>query len=981
MRMKNEWVSDPRVFGVNRMAAASSIDRYANFRELQEKKSSFKYSLNGKWKFHYAEGFNQLIPEFSDKDYSCDNWEEINVPGHIQLQGYGKPMYVNQVYPWSGTQQIVPGEIPDKNPIGSYVTYFDGSVIRNNVSTHIVFHGVESAMALWINGVFVGYSEDSFTPSAFDITDFIVKGRNKIAVNVYRFSSGSWLEDQDFWRFSGIFRDVKLQMVPHIYLKDIKITTELSNEYGYADIVVDPMITGDENNFKAVYTLKYNDGVIEQTERYGCSSQVSFGIKDPHLWSAEKPALYQLYIEIFDQNGLVECSKHNIGIREFKIINGVMCINGKRIVFHGVNRHEFSAKTGRTVSYEDTKKDILNMKANNINALRTCHYPNQTFVYDLCDEYGLYVIDEVNLETHGTWSELFDKEHILPDDKPEWLDIILDRANSMYERDKNHPSIIIWSLGNESYGGKNLYEMSKFMKQKDSSRLIHYEGLSHDRRYNDTSDIESQMYTFAADVEKYLADHQDKPFILCEYAHSMGNSNGALFKYINLEKKYPLYQGGFIWDYIDQALYHEGKLCYGGDFGERPSDYDFCGNGIVFADRTNTPKMQEVKNCYQYADFTIDEKNIIIKNNYLFTNLNEYHLQMDLACNGSVVQSKTIIIECKPQSGTIIKNPFMVSDNEREYTITVYLKQKDRVYAQQQFVYEKAAKKVPIACHRHIDIVEDYLNIGVVGEEFNVIFSKQKGLVSYKYHQQEFIRVPVRPNFFRASTNNDVENKYGYRYGKWLLASLYAKCEFVGVTKENDLCIIEYAYDLPNIQGDKVHLVYKVDGNGKVDVDMVYHPDADEIEMPVFGLIFQLYKDMEEVSYYGYGPEENYIDRNKGALLGRYKYRVKKNLTPYLYPQECGNRTNTREVQVIGDDKKMFVEGENFEFSALHYTPYELENARHKDELPDAYQTVLCINEKQMGVAGDDTWGARTHDEFLLDKKEHHLHFSFRGKL
>lgn len=981
MKMKNEWVRDPKVFSVNRMAAAASIDRYANFKELQDGERSFKYSLNGRWKFHYAEGFNQLIPEFSDKDYNCDNWDEIKVPGHIQLQGYGKPMYVNQIYPWSGTQQIVPGEIPDKNPIGSYITYFDSQVIKDNVDTHIVFHGAESAIALWINGVFVGYSEDSFTPSAFDITDFIVKGKNKIAVNVYRFSSGSWLEDQDFWRFSGIFRDVELQMVPHIYLKDIKISTKLSNEYRHAGIEIDPTITGDENRYKAVYTLKYNDEVIEQAERIDSSSKVNFGIENPHLWSAEKPALYQLYVEIFDKNGLIECSRHNIGIREFKIINGVMCINGKRIVFHGVNRHEFSAKTGRTVSYEDTKKDILNMKANNINALRTCHYPNQTFVYDLCDEYGLYVIDEVNLETHGTWSELFDKEHILPDDKPEWLDIILDRANSMYERDKNHPSIIIWSLGNESYGGKNLYEMSKFMKQKDSSRLIHYEGLSHDRRYNDTSDIESQMYTFASDVEKYLTVHQDKPFILCEYAHSMGNSNGALFKYTDLEKKYPLYQGGFIWDYIDQALYHEGKLCYGGDFRERPSDYDFCGNGIVFADRTNTPKMQEVKYCYQYADFTIDEKNIVIKNNYLFTNLNEYHLQMDLSCDGNIIQSKTIIIECKPQSGAIIKNPFMVADNEHEYTVTVYLKQNDRVYAQQQFIYETKPHKNLVVCSKRIEIVEDYLNIGVVGEEFNVIFSKQKGLVSYKYHQQEFIRVPIRPNFFRASTNNDVENKYGYRYGKWLLASLYAKCKFVGVTKEEESCTIEYAYDLPNIQSDGVHLIYKVFGNGIIDVDMTYQPDADEIEMPVFGLIFQLYKEMEEVSYYGFGPQENYIDRNKGALLGRYGYHVNDNLTPYLYPQECGNRTNVREIEICSEDKKMIVEGDDFEFSALHYTPYELENARHRNELPDAYQTVLCINEKQMGVAGDDTWGARTHDEFLLNKEEHHLHFCFKGKL
>ena len=459
----------------------------------------------------------------------------------------------------------------------------------------------------------------------------------------------------------------------------------------------------------------------------------------------------------------------------------------------------------------------------------------------------------------------------------------------------------------------------------------------------------------------------------------MGNSNGALFKYIDLEKKYSLYQGGFIWDYIDQALYHDGKLCYGGDFGERPSDYDFCGNGIVFADRTNTPKMQEVKYCYQYVDFRIDENDIHISNNYLFTDLNEYQLQMDMLCN--VVQTKTMTVDCKPLSSVVVENPFKINDQDQECAVTVYLKKNHEIYAQQQYIYEVKNKTHNIHTTKHVDIVEDYLNVGVVGKDFNVIFSKQKGLVSYRYHQQEYIRVPVRPNFFRAATNNDVENKYGYRYGKWLTASLYAKCEFVGVSKGDCSCKVEYAYDLPNLQDEKVHLVYEVYGDGKIIVDMSYQPVVSEIEMPVFGLIFQLYKDMEEVNYYGFGPEENYIDRNKGALLGKYTYQVTDNLTPYLYPQECGNRTHVRELSVACENTKLKIKGEDFEFSALHYTPYELENARHKDELPNVYQTVLCINEKQMGVAGDDTWGAKTHDEFLLDKEKHHLRFSFKGKL
>ena len=775
-------------------------------------------------------------------------------------------------------------------------------------------------------------------------------------------------------RFSGIFRDVELEMVPHTHLEDVKILTHLNDTYDHAVVEVNPTVI---HPTKVIYTLKYNDEIIASQIKED-STSLQFELEHPHLWSAEKPHLYTLIIEVMDEEGLVECISQQVGVREFKIINGIMCINGQRIIFHGVNRHEFSAYTGRYVSYEETKQDILNMKAHNINALRTSHYPNQSFVYDLCDEYGLYVIDEVNLETHGTWSEYFDKEHIIPDNKPEWLDIILDRANSMYERDKNHPSIIIWSLGNESHGGKNLYEMSQFLRNKDQSRVIHYEGIFHDRSYNETSDIESQMYTYVKDIEKYLTTHQDKPFILCEYAHSMGNSNGALFKYIDLEKKYPLYQGGFIWDYIDQALYHDGKLCYGGDFKERPSDYDFCGNGLVFANRKNTPKMQEVKYCYQYVDFTINEQEIKLDNRYLFTDLNEYTLQIDLLCDGYVIKSQNVIVECTPQHTTTIKNPFVIEDN-KEYALNIYLKKDNQVYAYEQYIYNYEPQTVKNSS-LPVKVIEDYLNVGVVGKDFNVIFSKQKGLVSYRYHQEEYIRVPVKPNFFRASTNNDVENKYGYRYGEWLTASLYAKCQFVRAVKEETSCKIEYTYDLPHLGDELLYLTYTVYGDGKVEVDMSYQPLASNIEMPAFGLLFQLYKDMERVSYYGFGPEENYIDRNKGAMLGRYDYNVTDNCTSYLYPQECGNRTHVKEVLIHGENKVLLLEGDDFEMSALHYTPYELENARHHDELPEAYQTVLCINEKQMGVAGDDTWGAKTHEEFLLDKNKHHLHFAFKGE-
>lgn len=972
MEMNHQWLRDPEVFKVNRLDATSSHHFYRNEEEMKEGKSSYIHSLNGTWKFHYANSLNEIILGFEKKEYDCSQWDDIQVPGHLQLQGYGTPMYVNQVYPWSGKEELVPPEIPQWNPIGSYVTYFDKNDLLEDTSTRIVFHGVESAITVWINGNFIGYSEDSFTPSSFDITKYIQEGANKIAVNVYRFSSGSWLEDQDFWRFSGIFRDVELRSIPIVHVNDLKITEDVEDlEKPCIHVHMDMIGECDS----IILNLYDSNRTLIQTKETD-QLDTTFEITHPLLWSAEHPNLYHLEIFIIKENTIIECMKENVGIRRFEKKDGIMLLNGKRIVFHGVDRHEFCCTSGRVISYELTKQDVINMKQNNINAIRTSHYPNQTFLYDLCDEYGLYVIDEVNMETHGTWSEMYDKEHIIPDDKPEWQSAIIDRANSMYERDKNHACILIWSCGNESYGGKDIYEMSEFLRQKDPSRLVHYEGVANDQRYPDTTDMYSRMYTPTKDIEVFLKEHADKPFILCEYAHAMGNSNGALYKYTDLEKKYPHYQGGFIWDYVDQALLEDGKLYYGGDYHERPSDYDFCGNGIMFADRTPTPKLQEVKYCYQFIDTTINEEMIHIQNNYLFTNVNEFDVTLSLYKDGYLKETKQLQIDCEPTQSIDINNPFHIN-NDGEYQIVISYQKEHHEYAHEQYIYPYTLNEKH--CDSNLQINEDYLNIGVTGNNFNVIFSKQKGLVSYKVNSYEFIRQPLKPNFFRAATNNDVENKYGFRYGQWLINSLYAKCIYVSTEKKSNQCIIYFDYELPSCKDYLLHMTYEVYGDGEIIVDMKLDDIGKHIEMPEFGVLLQTYSDLDEVDYYGYGPQENYIDRNKGAVLGRYSYKVDDNLTPYLYPQECGNRTNTREFVVSSLKHSLTIKGHPFEFSVLRYTPYELENAKHQWELPNVYQTVIHLNEKQMGVAGDNTWGAKTHDEFLLDKKNHHLRISIKG--
>ncbi len=973
MKMNLKWLSDPTVYQVNRLPAVSSHRIYADTEEMQNMKSSYIHSLNGTWKFHYANSLEECITGFENSDYDTSCWDTIQVPGHIQLQGYGTPMYVNQVYPWSGSEELIPPSIPKSNPVGSYVTFFDSSILKSDTRTRIIFHGAESGLAVWVNGHFTGYSEDSFTPSSFDITEYLVEGRNKIAVNVYRFTSGSWLEDQDFWRFSGIFRDVELWSIPSVHVEDIKITQNTEN-LASVHVHVDMQITGNEYSVNLV--LKDAENHAIETKKIQTTS-TEFVLEHPILWYAERPYLYTLEVHVFKENACVECFTQKIGIRSFEMKDGIMCINGQRIVFHGVNRHEFCCESGRVVSYALTKKDILTMKQNNINTIRTSHYPNQTFLYDLCDEYGMYVIDEVNMETHGTWSEMYDPEHIVPDNKPEWQKAIIDRAASMYERDKNHPSILIWSCGNESHGGKDIYEMSQFLRKKDPSRLIHYEGISHDQRYPDTSDMVSQMYTPASEVEEYLKTHTDKPFFLCEYAHSMGNSNGAIYKYTNLEKKYPLYQGGCIWDYADQALLKDGRFYYGGDFGERPSDYDFCGNGIVFADRTPTPKMEEVRYCYQQIHTTFDKLTMHIENDYLVLNLDSFITRYVLYRNGLEVNRKETVLSCNPQSSIDVEIPFTIKD-DAEYTILVSFIKDGIELAHDQVIYPYMAEQMHSTLS--LSINEDYLNIGVVCENAQCIFSKVKGLVSYKVNGKEFVRVPVRPNFFRASTNNDVENGYGFRYGQWLQNSLYAKCVYRKVEKKASRCKVYYDYLLPDDTEHPLSVVYTVYSDGMIDIDMEYTREPSQIEMPCFGILFETYDDFNIVHYYGNGPEENYIDRKKGAILKQHSYLVKDNLTPYLYPQECGNRTECRFCTVSSTHHEITFTGDAFECSVLPYTPFVLENAKHRWELPEPYETVIMLNAKQMGIAGDNTWGAKTHPEFLLNDLHQKFHISMKAK-
>lgn len=1013
-------IKDPAFFAQNRVKAHSDHHYYKNHRELAEKNESFRQNLNGLWKFQYARNLAEAPAGFEAEDFDCKGWEDIRVPAHIQMEGYDKPQYVNVQYPWDGHEAIEPGEIPTQfNPVASYVKYFTVPENMQGKRLFVSFQGVESGFALWCNGSYVGYSEDTFTPSEFELTSYLKDGENKLAVQVFKWTSGSWCEDQDFFRFSGIFRDVYLYSIPDTHVSDIRIKTILNDTYdrGNLEIVLEAIGHG---KAELILTRQGEEAARTVVEiKDGQSTVVELTIEQPALWSAEQPNLYDLMIQVTDdQEQLQELIPQRVGFRRFAIEDGIMKLNGKRIVFKGVDRHEFSSRRGRVPNHDELLRDIVTMKRNNINAIRTSHYPNDSALYALCDEYGLYLIDECNMETHGMWDMVgrgvWPIEKALPGDRQEWKDLLLDRVNSMYQRDKNHPSIIIWSCGNESFGGSVIYEMSKLFHALDDTRLVHYEGVCNDRRYNDTSDMESRMYPSAAYVKDFLQKDRSKPYLLCEYTHAMGNSCGGMHKYTDLTDEEPLFQGGFIWDYIDQSIYHKDRygkevLGYGGDFDDRPCDYNFSGNGIAYGgERMPSPKMQEVKFNYQNISIQIQDDQFTVINKNLFTNTDVYDCKISLTLEGRQIADTKVDIGVEPLSQQTYQlprwryltpwskeEPWMATD-AGEYVVTVsFVLKEDTLWAQRghevafgQGIYEIEApqQRKP---QSYMKVTDGTYNLGIKGEHFEVLFDKGgKGLVSYVYGGREMIKAIPKPNFWRAPTDNDNGNQMPFRYAQWKLASMYQLNGIPGskepnpvIVQETDKVTVTYTYYLPTTPESSCEVAYTVTGDGTVHTALSYDPPKGIHDMPEFGILFKFDADYENLTWYGYGPAETYCDRERGGKLGIYQNKVADNIAQYLVPQECGNHTHVRRASVTDNlGRGMEFSGKELSFSALPYTPHELENAMHSYELPPVYYTVVRVALQQMGVAGDDSWGARTHEEYLIDvTRPLKLEFDFKG--
>ena len=1001
-------VKDPQYFKDGRMDAHSDHTYYRDGEEAQEKETSFRYDLNGIWKFHYARNYGSAVPGFEKEEYCCKDWDDIRVPAHIQMEGYDVPQYANVQYPWEGHEDIHPGEVPEHfNPVASYVKYFEVPEEMQGKRLFISFQGAESGIALWLNGHFVGYSEDSFTPSEFELTEYVQEGENKLAAQVFKWTASSWCEDQDFFRFSGIYRDVYLYTVPEVHVYDLQIRAIPDETLSAAALEIRTNTWG-KGEIKITLS-RAGETVIEDKKALDGEEIYAWKVENPVLWSAEDPQLYDLTMEIYNESGeLQEVIPQKVGFRRFEMKDGIMTLNGKRIVFKGVNRHEFSSVSGRHVSEEELRKDLKIMKQNNINAIRTCHYPDASLIYQLCDEYGIYMIDETNLESHGSWDIAeFTKDYtyVVPHDKPEWLDMMLDRANSMYQRDKNHAAILIWSCGNESFGGKDIFEMSQFFHKADPTRLVHYEGVCHDRRYNDTSDMESQMYPSVEAIKEFLAKDDSKPFVCCEYTHAMGNSCGAMHKYTDLTDTEPKYQGGFIWDYIDQSIYKKDRYgkefqAYGGDFGERPTDYNFSGNGIAYGgNRDASPKMQEVKFNYQNITAEVSADSVKVINKNLFVNTDIFDCKVTVAKDGKVIRKASLATAVAPLSEEVYALPLAKEEKPGEYAVTVsfHLKE-DKVWAEAghevafgQYIYKVEAPKK--ACPEGVEVIRSTHNIGVRGAHFEVLFSVLNGgLASYKYAGKEMIEAIPKPNFWRAPTDNDCGNLMGMRYGQWKIASMYlSHKDFrkgpygpgnVPEVEVNEKTVkVTYTYLMPTTPTSECRLSYEVFGDGRVKTTLTYDPVKELGDMPEFGVIFKFNADYDRVEWYGLGETETYSDRKKGAKLGIYANKVADNMARYMVPQECGAKEEVRWAKVT--DRKgrgmLFEMDENngpMMFSALPYTPHEMENAMHPYELPEVHYTVVRVAKDQMGVGGDDSWGARTHEEYLL-KTDKKMEFSF----
>ena len=976
-------------------------------------------SLDGTWKFNYVDKPADRPYWFFKDDFDTRSWKDIKVPSTWEREGFGIAYYVNMGYPFKAN----PPQIDhSNNPVGSYKRYFTLPTGWNGKEIFLTFDGVSSAFYVWVNGKPVGYSEDSKSTAEFNITSFLRGGKNSVAVEVYRWCDGSYLEDQDFFRLSGIQRHVWLQARPKAFIRDYFAHSTLINNYtdGYLDLTVDL-----SNKEKRTGNLRLEASVYEgDTKIFGkvtdavevndsASVTINGEIEGIKPWSAETPSLYRLVITLTDSKGkILESIANNIGFRTTEVIGTQFLVNGKPIRIKGTDMHEHDPITGHTIDEALMLKDIRLMKMHNINAVRTSHYPEPERFYDLWDKYGLYIIDEADIESHGIG---YDKDKTLAN-LPEWKAQHMLRTKRLVERDKNHPCVIIWSLGNEAGDGQNFVDTYKWIKGRDNSRPVQYERAEKNTNTPERhTDIWCPMYSRIDYLKNYGINAgkpgYDRPLIMCEYAHSMGNSTGNLQDYWNVIEQYPILQGGLIWDWVDQGMLEtddEGEeyYAYGGDYGPEgsPSDGNFCCNGLVGPDRTPHPALTEVKKVYQYAEFRPKDlvKGIItIKNKYDFVNLSSFNFNWEVLANGTLFRSGHLDpVDLKPGESQEVQIPYGEIDPDpgTEYILNIYMSRaeewgivpQDHVYASEQMVLPFYTK--PLASGgNNPDVIStrnEGTNLLVSGQNFTIVFDMSKGIMrSYKSNGHELVLSGPRPDFWRPPTDNDYGNGMEIRDGDWKDAGMNARLKTGEVKQpQSSKAEIRFVYDIPGKDMRKIAsltTLYTVTGDGAVKVNYSFvKTDASLEEVPRIGMQLMMLSDYYELAWYGRGPQENYCDRKTSAFVGLYEGTVSEQYVPYVRPQENGYKTDVRWLTVTnGKGTGLRFEGDPlFCFTALNNTHDDFESpGKIAGYRPDAKSAnthiddvrardLVCINIDygQMGVGGDDSWGARTHKEYCL---------------
>jgi len=1026
----NDW-ENPAIFRINKEPAHCTLIPFGSIKQALrgDKTSSIYYkSLNGTWKFKWSKDPQSRPEDFYRNDFDVSGWDTIDVPSNWQLKGYGTPLYSNVTYPFKKDPPKVMCTPPERytnykarNPVGSYKRTFTVPAAWKDREVFINFDGVDSAFYLWVNGSMVGYSQDSRTPAEFNITKYLTEGTNNLAVEVYRYSDGSYLEDQDYWRLSGIYRNVYLTCRPNVYLRDFFVKATLDEDYKDGTLEVEFEFknnTAEEQMPPSVETKLFDTegNSMFSSVISGLADSIKPGaadkwkwlttapiIKNVKTWTAETPNLYKLVFTVKDKKGqVIETIATNVGFRTVEIKDGGLYINGRYVHLKGANRHEHDPDTGHYITRKSMIQDILLMKQHNLNTVRTCHYPDCPEWYELCDHFGLYLIDEANIESHGIG---YGEESLAK--QPEWRDAHLDRVMNMVERDKNHPSIIFWSLGNEAGDGPNFEAASAWIKQRDTSRFVHYEcaqrGFEGDRPH---VDMMSRMYTPLWELKELLQmPNENRPIVLCEYTHTMGNSGGNLQDYWDLIKRQQRLIGGCIWDWVDQGLRkksRDGKeyWAYGGDFGDVPNSGNFCINGLVQPDRTPNPHLFELKKVYQYInvkDIDIAKGHIEVQNQYNFLNLEDFvEAFWQITENGKVIEKQKLKdLNIPADSTKKISMPFDLLQkysNPSEFLFKIeFFLAKDTSWAKKGQVVAWEQFYIPIKTQANIPTDVSAMNemklekldekVIVTGKDFSVTVGKKSGVIeSYKSYGIELISSPLVPNFWRAPTDNDRGNRMHRRSAVWKEAGNKRQVKNIEATQLSKQ-VIKIKAEMELTSADSEYsATYIIYGSGDVIVEVDFKPGRELPELPRFGMQMQIPGTYTQMKYYGRGPHESYQDRKTGAAAGIYSQSVEESIHDYIRPQENGNRTDVRWLTLTNKAGSglLAVGMPLLNISAWPYTMSDLEEAVHTIDLPSRDTITVNLDYKQRGVGGDNSWGALPHPQYRLKAKPYSYRFLIR---